>query len=166
MCPPCHDKHQHRADNGSYDNRQQLGLDEVEIEHEGYAWRHEEEAHIGDEEIGHPLHPLQLNGFHLQQDGQQHHPNDATWDGDTCQPHNQLTYSETRKDNEALSNHAALSFARHFLFVCLNRRNEIFADENVVLEVEVVEDGTEGKRLGFFEESEALKVLSVVFVLT
>ena len=59
----------------------------------------------------------------------------------------------------------ALSFARHLLLVSLNGRDELLADGNVVLEVEVVEDGTEGEALGFLEEGEALEVLATILVL-
>jgi len=47
----------------------------------------------------------------------------------------------------------------------LDARDVLFAHGDVVLEVEIVKHGTEGERLGFFEECEAFEVLTVVLVL-
>ena len=58
-----------------------------------------------------------------------------------------------------------LTFAGDVLLVVLDGGDEGFADGDVVLEVEVVEDGAEGEGLGFLEEGEALEVLTSILVL-
>ena len=58
-----------------------------------------------------------------------------------------------------------LSLAGDLLLVVLNDGDELLADGNVVLEVEVVEDGAEGQGLGFLEQRQTLEVLTRILVL-
>ena len=58
-----------------------------------------------------------------------------------------------------------LSFARDVPLVLLDGGDELFADGNVVLQVEVVEHGTERHRLGLFHQGETLEELAIVLIL-
>ena len=52
--------HQQGADYGSGHYRPELGGDDIEVKHESYTGRYEEEAQVGNQEVGHTLHPVQL----------------------------------------------------------------------------------------------------------
>ena len=53
--------HQQGADYGSGHYRPELGGDDIEVKHESYTGRYEEEAQVGNQEVGHTLHPVQFN---------------------------------------------------------------------------------------------------------
>ena len=52
--------HQQGADYGSGHYRPELGGDDIEVKHESYTGRYEEEAQVGNQEVGHTLHPCLL----------------------------------------------------------------------------------------------------------
>ena len=52
MNPTCNQEHQQGAYHRCNQNRPELRLDNIEIKHQGHPGRHEEEAEIGDQEIG------------------------------------------------------------------------------------------------------------------
>ena len=105
MRPSSDDKDQNGADDCCYRNRDELSFDNVEVEHQGNAWWHEEEAHVGNEEVRHPFYPFLLDDLHLQQGRQKEHADDAARYGDACQPYNQFADSKATKDDETLSYH-------------------------------------------------------------
>ena len=51
--------HQQGADYGSGHYRPELGGDDIEVKHESYTGRYEEEAQVGNQEVGHTLHWVQ-----------------------------------------------------------------------------------------------------------
>ena len=70
MRMPGDNQHDDGAQQGSQGDRQYLRLDQVEIEHQGHAWRYEEKTEIGDEEIRQATHPFQFDDLQLQQERQ------------------------------------------------------------------------------------------------
>src|SRR5574344_75631 len=61
--------------------------------------------------------------------------------------------------------YASLSaFAENFFFILLDRRNIFLSDRYAIFQVEIVEYSTERHTLGFFQKSEALEVLSCIFI--
>jgi len=59
-----------------------------------------------------------------------------------------------------------IEFQRYLFLILLDAANEFLAHRHVVLQIEVVVDGTEGQRLHLFQQSQTLEALAVVFVLT
>ena len=75
--PSGYSQHQNGGDNGSCKDRYKLGLYQVEIKHDSYSWRYEEETDVSDKEIGNTTYPFQSYHLRLQQHGQQQHSDDA-----------------------------------------------------------------------------------------
>ena len=103
--PSRHYQHGNRADNRGYDDRNELGGDNVEIKHKRHAGRHEEETEVGHKEIAESLHPLQLNPLQLQQQGEREHPDDARRQLDAGQVDNQLPDGQATEEDGTLSYH-------------------------------------------------------------
>ena len=65
------------AHNRGDKDRDELCLDDVEVEHEGYTRRNEKESEIFHEEVGNAFHPTKLNPLQLQEKCQQQHADDT-----------------------------------------------------------------------------------------
>ena len=98
-------KHQQGADYGSGHYRPELGGDDIEVKHESYTGRYEEEAQVGNQEVGQSLHPLQLYPTQLQKKGEKQHPYDTGRQLNACQKNNQFTQSQTSEKDGALTYH-------------------------------------------------------------
>lgn len=48
---PCSYEYKHNAHQCGYSDRNPFGCNEIEIKHEGHAWRNEKESHVGDEKL-------------------------------------------------------------------------------------------------------------------
>lgn len=71
-------QHQYRAGQGGQDDGPEFGFDDVQAEHQPHAGRHEEKAHIGNQEIAQAFDPFQFDPFQFQEQGEQQHPGNAS----------------------------------------------------------------------------------------
>ena len=78
MCPTCGKQNQHRAYQGSDGDRPEVSGDGIEVEHECYAGRHEEETEVAQQEVGNIFHPLEFHPPHLEKSGEQQHAYNTT----------------------------------------------------------------------------------------
>ena len=70
-------QHQCGAYQCGADDGQELCPNQVEVQHQRNAWRHEEEAQIGYQKVGKTSYPFQFYHFYLQQQREQQHTYDA-----------------------------------------------------------------------------------------
>ena len=108
--PSRHHQHGYGADHCGHHDGDELGGNDIKIEHQCHAGRHEEEAEIGHKEIAQSLHPFQLYPLQLQQQGEREHPDDARRQLDACQVDDQLSDGETSEEDCTLSYHTINGF--------------------------------------------------------
>ena len=108
MNPAGDNEHQQGTDEGSDYNRPELGGDDVEIKHQRYAGRYKEEAEVGNQEVGHTLHPVQFYPAQLQKQGEQQHSDDAGGLFDTGKINDQFTQGQASEEDGTLTNHRTI----------------------------------------------------------
>lgn len=92
----------HRADSRSRYDGSPLPLDQIEAAHESHTRRHEEEAEIGYQKVGHTLYMTQPDYAQLKSQSEQQHAYDARGHRHPGEPHHKLACSEKREQNGKL----------------------------------------------------------------
>ena len=120
MNPSGHDEDENGAEDGGSDDRDELGFDQIEIEHQAHAWRYEEEGQVEGEELGNSFDPVQFHNAQLEQEGERQHSDDAGGQFGAGEIDQQLPEGEASEDDGTLKNHVF-----HILFVlkCKDTRN-------------------------------------------
>ena len=89
------EQHDDSAQKRCQGDRHNLSFYQIEIEHEGYAWRHEKEAEIGNKKISQSAHPFQLDDFELQQKREDEHTDNACRKFDVEHSYDEFSKGET-----------------------------------------------------------------------
>ncbi len=105
VCPSRYDEDNNGTCYRCCDNGEELGFYHVEIQHKCNAWRHEEEAEVGYQEVADGLDPFLLYDFCLQQECKQQHAYYAAGYRDACEPDNQLAECQASEYDKTLSDH-------------------------------------------------------------
>lgn len=108
MHPPRDDKHDGDTEQRGGNDREPLGGDYVEIEHDCHAGRHKEKAHVGDEKFTDAFYGFDVDHFLLKQSSQQQHAENASGNRDCKNPGYEFSRGKACENNRALLNHIAL----------------------------------------------------------
>ena len=95
-------KHYYGAHYRCCDNGRPLAAQEVEATHQRHSCGHEEEAEIGDEEVGGSLHVAWFDNAELKGHCEEQHPDDARRHRHSCGPDNEFAHGEKHKDDGKL----------------------------------------------------------------
>ncbi len=76
---PSNYQHKNGTQYGGHCNGKKFFLDDIEVEHDGYSRRNEEETKVCKQKLGELFYPLQLNDLGFKKEREQQHSDDARW---------------------------------------------------------------------------------------
>ena len=98
MYPSRHGEHEHGAHGRCHGYGHELRLDDIEVEHDGHSWRHEEETDVAYEKLRQAAHPLQAYDAELEQQREYEHAEDARRKGHVGEVYDELSQCEAAKE--------------------------------------------------------------------